>query len=99
PTVEKLNDDEFEQIMKNYAATIISDDIVFDDLEREEKNTDLEDSNIINLTSIDNENLDIRNTINLDYALHKDDSNIVTNQEIIDHGDSNFDIDSIISLK
>ncbi|CAG8759079.1 5221_t:CDS:1, partial [Acaulospora morrowiae] len=79
-TEHKLNDNEFEQIMQNYVATIISNDNMFDeDLESEKENTNLEDSDIINLTNIDDKNLDIRNTINLDYALYEDDSNIAAN--------------------
>ncbi|CAG8780994.1 16252_t:CDS:2, partial [Acaulospora morrowiae] len=82
----ELNKDEFEQTIKNYTSTIISDDNMFNkSIESEKEDNELEDNNIIDLTDINNKNLEIRSIINIDFALSENDSNTVINQEIIDH--------------
>jgi hypothetical protein len=99
---QDITDDEFEQFMQDYAASIDSEEDMFslndeDDLENEDDDNNNEED-VVDLTNIDENALDVDRVFNLRILVtNNSDSDNFAEPESEDHGNPDFNIDDILN--
>ena len=89
---QDITDENFEQFMQDYAASIDSEEDMFD-LDDEYG----EDEDVVDLTNIDENVLEIDTVLNLGILMTDNSNSNVIESELEDHGNPDFDIDDILN--
>ena len=89
---QDITDENFEQFMQEYAASIDSEEDMFD-LDDEYD----EDEDVVDLTNIDENVLEIDTVLNLGILMTDNSNSNVIESELEDHGNPDFDIDDILN--
>ncbi|CAG8573379.1 7259_t:CDS:2 [Cetraspora pellucida] len=103
---QNLSESDFLKMMHNYTHSLTSGAAMFeediqlydseDDFE-DDVEDNLEDDSIANdLSEVDSSTLEIENSVNLNLALNNVDQPLILD-EVIDHGEKNFDIDALVN--
>ncbi|RIB20296.1 hypothetical protein C2G38_2304571 [Gigaspora rosea] len=103
---QNLPENDFLKMMHDYAHLLTSGSAMFEeDIQLYDSNNDFEnyyedstDDDLleVDLSKVDSNMLNIENSINLAYALNNTNQSTILD-EIIDHGETNFDIDALTS--
>ncbi|CAG8619056.1 7394_t:CDS:1 [Scutellospora calospora] len=105
---QDLSKSDFLNMMHNYTNSHTSNVAIFeediqlynseDDFDIEDNLEDnLKDNSIMNdLSEVDSSMLEIENSINLNFALNNTNQPLILD-EVIDHGEKDFDIDSLVN--
>jgi len=103
---QNLPENDFLKMMQDYTHSLTSGSAMFeediqlydsdDDFEDNYEDSTNDDLSEVDLSEVDSNMLNIENSINLAYALNNTNQPTILD-EIIDHGETDFDIDALTS--